>query len=340
MINLGKILYYYKGLHEPSRPFGGSSQATLTSASCLIALKQNLICGGDRVKNAFTLSHHEENVHVITTKAESDFTSYDTVIFANHLFTPIQKKGPSQKWILDQHSWAIDPSELKRIDEFELILARSEIHKCSLIESGVPENKIKVVSNCIDVNFFKQTSEFRNQYSFLFVGAVVAHKKIHLLLEAFIKVLESYPQATLSIAGSSSLWNDSSEYEDKLKNYKIPGVTFLGNIAHEQLPSLYSTHSVVVLPSTLESFGLVTIEAQSCGCIPVVHKCGGTPATVEHCHTGFLYAPNTADNIAATMKTALEYSIKNPEIRLNARKFAENNFSLERLRSDWENIIS
>lgn len=336
---MDKTLYYYKGLHGPTKPFGGSSQATLTSAAVLKSKNMSIVCGGDRLDVPFSVKAQGQVLDILPITRQEDFSLFQTVIFANHLFNPQQSRLSHQKWILDQHSWGIDQVERERINDFSLILARSSLHRDHLITQGVPKEKVHVASNCIDTDFFKPTSETRNPYAFLFVGAVVEHKNVHILLEAFIRILESIPQATLTIAGSSSLWNDPSHYEDKLKSFNIPGVRFIGNVQRESLPSLYSSHSILVLPSTLESFGLVTIEAQSCGCIPVVHSCGGTPATLLHCSTGFLYKPNTPENLSITMKTALSFISHTPEIRERARRFVHETFSLQRLSEDWDKIL-
>ena len=65
-------------------------------------------------------------------------------------------------------------------------------------------------------------------------------------------------------------------------------VSFLGKQDHvERLNPL--TH-VLLMPSELESFGLVALEAMACGVVPVATRVGGVPELITHGEDGFLEA--------------------------------------------------
>jgi N-acetyl-alpha-D-glucosaminyl L-malate synthase BshA len=65
-------------------------------------------------------------------------------------------------------------------------------------------------------------------------------------------------------------------------------VSFLGKQDHvERLIPL--TH-VLLMPSELESFGLVALEAMACGVVPVATRVGGVPELITHGEDGFLEA--------------------------------------------------
>ncbi len=48
---------------------------------------------------------------------------------------------------------------------------------------------------------------------------------------------------------------------------------------------------VLLMPSELESFGLVALEAMACGVVPVATRVGGVPELVTDGEDGFLEAP-------------------------------------------------
>jgi Flp pilus assembly protein TadD len=81
------------------------------------------------------------------------------------------------------------------------------------------------------------------------------------------------------------------------------------------------------LPSILETFPLVPVEAQACGCIPVVHRVGGAPATLNDGVTGFLYEPNNTEQLARTIIKAIETIDKDPAIRDRAANFVRDNLN-------------
>jgi glycosyltransferase involved in cell wall biosynthesis len=52
-------------------------------------------------------------------------------------------------------------------------------------------------------------------------------------------------------------------------------VQFLGHLKREEIFSLYQTHKILVLPSKIESLGLVIVEALSQNLIPITRKTYG-----------------------------------------------------------------
>ncbi len=66
-------------------------------------------------------------------------------------------------------------------------------------------------------------------------------------------------------------------------------VTFLGKQNHVE--RIIRQADVLLLPSELESFGLVALEAMSCGVVPIATRTGGLPEVVTDGEDGFLEAP-------------------------------------------------
>jgi D-inositol-3-phosphate glycosyltransferase len=65
-------------------------------------------------------------------------------------------------------------------------------------------------------------------------------------------------------------------------------VDFVGSVAHHELPYFYSAADVCVMPSYSESFGLVALEAQACGCPVVASGVSGLRSVVRDEVTGYL----------------------------------------------------
>ncbi len=65
-------------------------------------------------------------------------------------------------------------------------------------------------------------------------------------------------------------------------------VDFVGSVAHHELPYFYSAADACVMPSYSESFGLVGLEAQACGCPVVGSGVSGIRSVVRDGVTGFL----------------------------------------------------
>src|ERR1017187_7363475 len=65
-------------------------------------------------------------------------------------------------------------------------------------------------------------------------------------------------------------------------------VSFLGKQDHVE--RLIPLAHVLLMPSDLESFGLVALEAMACGVVPVATRVGGVPELITHAEDGFLEA--------------------------------------------------
>jgi D-inositol-3-phosphate glycosyltransferase len=65
-------------------------------------------------------------------------------------------------------------------------------------------------------------------------------------------------------------------------------VDFLGPVAHHELPYFYSAAEACLMPSYSESFGLVGLEAQACGCPVIASNVAGLASVVRDDMTGYL----------------------------------------------------
>ena len=89
-------------------------------------------------------------------------------------------------------------------------------------------------------------------------GRHVPQKGLDLLVEAFAIVREQLPDATLRIGGAGP-------EHDRLRAMAGPGVELLGPLDRDGVQTLLSSARVAVVPSRLEPFGIVAVEAMATG---------------------------------------------------------------------------
>jgi len=137
---------------------------------------------------------------------------------------------------------------------------------------------------------------------FLFVGGLDrAHdfKGVDILLRAFATLPAS---ASLLIAGDGDL---RPLYENLATDLKIADrVKFLGRVSDEDLPNVYRSADVHVLPSINggEAFGLVTLEAAASGLPSVVSDLPGVRILVANGQTGYLAKPSNIADLAGQLQ--------------------------------------
>jgi len=74
----------------------------------------------------------------------------------------------------------------------------------------------------------------------------------------------------------------------------------------------------------------VCLEAQACGCIPVLPRLGGFPETMRENVTGYLYDENTSEGLAAKILELWSQDLPTESQRIEAAQWVKQTFSWER----------
>ena len=113
----------------------------------------------------------------------------------------------------------------------------------------------------------------------------------------------------LKIAGDGILMNELIQQTKDLRIDKQ--VTFLGQVPHNEIPTLFQEAQVFVIPSIedengdTEGLGLVTLEAAACGLPVVGSRVGGIPDVIEDGVNGFLVNQKNANELADRLEQLL-----------------------------------
>lgn len=144
------------------------------------------------------------------------------------------------------------------------------------------------VPNIVDTAFYKpsETDKKKNEFSFLSAGILNENKNHRLLINAFKLFLSSGRTAVLKIAGDGL---QAEQLKLQVKELGIEDrVIFSGWISRTELAENMNHSSVFVLPSKKETFGVVLIEAMSCGLPVISTRSGGPESIITSAKTGVL----------------------------------------------------
>lgn len=149
---------------------------------------------------------------------------------------------------------------------------------------GIPTEGVQVEPMGVDLEnrFTPDENVPRSDTEILFVGRLVEKKGLRFLIDAMPAILESHPNAYLTVAGFGP---EEPALRQQVKALGIENVVqFLGAVAQQNLPDLYRRAALFVAPfveaagGDQEGLGLVTVEAIGCGCPVVVSD---LPAVAE-----------------------------------------------------------
>ncbi len=198
-------------------------------------------------------------------------------------------------------------------------------HASYYLAMGFPPERIFYGVDVVDNDFFStgaelargQADALRNalnlpQKYFLFVGRFITRKGITTLLEAY----QQYAQLAHRDAWGLVLVGEGDErrrHEEAMREY--PGVRFVGSQFGEQLCWYYGLASAFILPSVVETWGLVANEALASQLPVIISKgCGAARTLVEEGKNGWSF---DAGDSAALSQHMLELT-RMPSDRLRA----------------------
>lgn len=161
------------------------------------------------------------------------------------------------------------------------------------------EGRLTTIPPGIDTKRFRPVEEQHpavdeENDSVLVLSRLDPRKGIDMAIRAF---------AQLDRGGTELLIGGTGRLESDLKRLATErgvgdSVRFLGFVPDEELPSLYSSVDVFVLPSEYEGFGIVFMEAMACGTPVVGTDVGGVPTAVADGETGYLVAQDDVEGLA------------------------------------------
>ena len=157
----------------------------------------------------------------------------------------------------------------------------------------------RVVQNGVDLSLVPN-GEKRKPRSVISVGTLKARKCMDRTLEAFARLADEYPDATLTIVGIGEM---EEQLRARIGQLGLQSrVTLTGGLPHEEVLRRMAQSDLFVLLSWGEGYGIVYIEAMAAGCIAVGAKDEGIADTITDGENGFLVPAGDIDETERVMR--------------------------------------
>lgn len=160
-----------------------------------------------------------------------------------------------------------DHTNLPELEIADAVICNSSFTAATCSSLGIDPAKLLVIPYGIDpVPFLSPPAERSSNCKFLFVGSGIQRKGLHHLLLAWRQARLTHSQLTIV----------SRRIDPEIRTAIDPGegVLWLDSVSNQELDQLYDQSDVFVLPSLIEGFGYVYLEAMARGCF-----CIGTANT-------------------------------------------------------------
>lgn len=216
----------------------------------------------------------------------------DNVILKDALLTKCFRKNVSYKVINIRKA-----KQKEYYKECQGIFVMGEWLKRYMIDKmGIPAEKIHCVGAGFDIDLKKYDPSKRQGNKILFIGVDFERKGGPLVIEAFKRLKRKYQKnAELYIVGPKSLSIQGD----------IDGIKYVGNISREKVTEYYNLCDSFCMPSYLEPFGKVFIEALAFGMPVIARNAYAAPDFISDGKNGFLIENDDVELLAQKMYESL-----------------------------------
>jgi glycosyltransferase involved in cell wall biosynthesis len=230
------------------------------------------------------------------------------------------------------HSLRTYPARLLELAQQPRVkfIAISDGIRRQAISFGIPEGKISLCYPGVDTAKFAPAGLpiAKRQRRVLFVGRLVEKKGCEYLIQAFVQVQQTVPDALLVIVGDGELRYELQELARKLNvRAQFRGALTAAEVSREfEMARVFCLPSVRAANGDAEGFGIVLLEAEASG-VPVVSSArSGATEGIDDGVTGFAFAERDVETLAARLITlltddALAHSMSAAGPRFVAKKF-------------------
>ena len=178
------------------------------------------------------------------------------------------------------------------VDVVQKNLVQRDLVQHSLVQQSLAEQRA-------GQRDFAAASDRQSSFTLLAVGRLHATKNHAFLVKACAELQASGVDFECSIAGEGP---ERRHLESLIRRHSLENrVTLLGQVARQQMDSLYDRANLVVLTSRSEGIPLVLMEAMARGKVVLAPWITGIPELVAHGTTGFLYEPESLDDFLSQL---------------------------------------
>ncbi|MCB1162904.1 glycosyltransferase family 4 protein [bacterium] len=194
------------------------------------------------------------------------------------------------------------------------VVAVSEALKARMVKLGLPAERIAVMPNGVDRERFapRDRDACRRAlglpeapFTFLFVGTLRTIKGVTTLLQAFRAIPEMQRRkASLILIGDGDL---EADLRDRIERFGMRDqVRLLPPVPHAEVPQWIGACDCLVLPSIMEGYPNVLVEALAAQRPVIASRVGGIPEIVADGASGLLVPPGEPWPLTDAMIRMLE----------------------------------
>ncbi|MEA3315128.1 MAG: glycosyltransferase [Campylobacterota bacterium] len=207
---------------------------------------------------------------------------------------------------------------------------------CKILEDTF-HLEFNYLPNVVNTEYFLSKEEYSHKdFQFINIANLNKNKNQILLVRAFAEVFSENKNIRLSILGGGAEYKSLKSEIDALNMQEQ--IKLFGFAPRKQVLEELQKSDAFVLSSKYETFGVVVIEAMSCGLPVIATKCGGPESIIENDELGILVKNDDLEELSISMKYMYDNFNNYPSEKI--RDNVVNNFSEQSVATKLINIYN
>lgn len=221
---------------------------------------------------------------------------------------------------------------------FDKVIVVSDVVADLLRRWGVAPDKVSMIFNGVDIEYFRRASPalrieiVPEGHSLVgFVGRLVPDKGGALLLRAAQRVVALHPKTKFVFVGEGP---SRKEWEVLATRLGITKNVFFAGV-RDDMPRVYASLDMVVLPSLIESMPMCLLEAMAASRPVIATRVGAVPKLINHEQTGLLLEPGDVGGLAGAILLLLRDTELARRLAENGRAHVARHYSAEAMAKNY-----
>jgi len=236
----------------------------------------------------------------------------------------------------DQKSKILENILISLTKQFDSITTTGMYTKNYLIESGITDEKIRILPDSVDLERFSPKSKEKS-FDLIFVARFDPIKHHDSFIEILSRIKSKYPNVKAALVGNGPQLPNVRKLVLDLGLEK--NVYFLGHKSNVE--EYYNLSKLLVMCSEREGFPMVVLEAMGCGLPCVVSKVGDIMDLINDGENGFVIEDyRDIDSFASRCIQLLDNQDIYNKISFNAIKSVNQHFSYSAASNVWDKILN
>ncbi len=204
------------------------------------------------------------------------------------------------------------------------VICLTKSDAAEVVKIGCPKNKISVIQNAVDSEFFKPAYN-KSDDLIVWVGRFVEEKGVEYIIEVARRLSGSFPNVKFLLIGYGELKGKVIETSRGL-GLLNKSVFIRGPLSRREIAEILGKATIFLFPSLKEGMPIALLEAMSCELPAVVFDVTGNRELITHEKNGLVVEPKNIEQLTNAVKILL--NDKEFRIRLgqNSRKLAIENY--------------